>query len=156
VVYIIYRRGAAQSSLCAKNDREGTETAMDLDRFMHCKTVIDALSGEQRRRNGGNGRDERILFFFQGEYSSLRIIYVMQSRTTTVTHVYLKTSVFILYYSRHSCFVLSIFLFPIILCFIPNLHLWTWLYSITMLLRRLYAINPATGSSSVNVQHTLR
>jgi hypothetical protein len=32
----------------------------------------------------------------------LRIFYVMQSRTTTVTHSYLKTSVFISYYNRCS------------------------------------------------------
>jgi hypothetical protein len=50
------------------------------------------------------------------------IVYVMQSHTTTLTHCYLKPSVFI---SKYSCtYFVSFFLpcSPFILCLIPYFH----------------------------------
>jgi hypothetical protein len=62
--------------------------------------------------------------------------FVMQSRTTTVIHSYLKTSAFISYYSRCSFFpryFLSFFFFSFILCLIP--YFWARPHCMTVFLQ---------------------
>jgi hypothetical protein len=79
------------------------------------------------------------ILWYRLNVQCLRLCYVMQPRTTTVIQSYLKTSVFISYYSRCSFFV-PFFLFSFILCLISYLYLWAWLYSILMYLQRFYTI----------------
>lgn len=51
-----------------------------------------------------------------------------------------KTSIFISY--RSGCSFIFPFLSVFILCLIPYLHFWTWLYTTTVLSQRLYTIKP--------------
>jgi hypothetical protein len=80
---------------------------------------------------------------FHSECSMPSNFYVMQFRTITVTHSYLKTSVFTSYLFFLSSF-LSFYLFlssSFLIFLIPYLHFWTWLYSITMFLQTVYNQN---------------
>jgi hypothetical protein len=65
----------------------------------------------------------------------LRTVYVTHFIVTTIIQSHFKTPVFILYHSRRSYFAHSFhfirlfFYFPFVLCLIPYLRFWTWMYS---------------------------